>query len=106
MTSVLLSLRSKERDDNDFCRDALIDNGLIQDFGLGRFSGYTEFEGSQMTFRYLGAGAGVETFISAIDFVTILDVDYQGVVLREVPLPGALWLLMGGLAMLRAVRRA
>ncbi len=36
-------------------------------------------------------------FISAITFIDILDVDYNGVTVRVVPLPAAVWFMLSGL---------
>ena len=84
--------------------------GRVFNLTFGQFEGITTELVGTIDFTYFGVGGLAETvitmegttgnggpFISAEDFMTILDVEYGTVTLREVPVPGAVWLLASAL---------
>ncbi|MFK8017492.1 MAG: hypothetical protein AB8G17_18860 [Gammaproteobacteria bacterium] len=91
--------------------------GRLESFGFGVFGGLTGPTAvASVSFFYVGEGNGSDTvistdasalggFISELDFVTELPVDFYGVTLRQVPVPAAVWLLLGALGALRLTRR-
>ena len=92
--------------------------GRVFNLAFGQFGGITTDLVATIDFAYAGVGGLAETvimmetttgtggpFISAEDFMTILDVDFGTVTLREVPVPGAAWLFASGLLVLLGRRR-
>lgn len=105
--------------DPAFGRDPDILPGLLESWGFADFNGLTgpAFVGS-VTFEVLAGFAGstfVSTgptsgiagpFVSAVDFITILDVDFNSVEVSAIPIPAAVWFLLSGIAVLFGIRRA
>lgn len=58
----------------------------------------------QSTFVALGPTTGIRgPFISGVDFMTIIDVDYNAIEIGAVPVPAAAWFLLSGLLALLGV---
>lgn len=105
---------------NDFAEgDPDITPGLAFNWSFGSFNGLVgpDLVGT-ISFEVL-AGAPASSmvssrgtdgiggpFVSAIDFVTLLDVDYNAVEITTIPVPAALWFMLGGLGALAGLRRA
>ncbi|MFK7888142.1 MAG: hypothetical protein AB8G16_14880 [Gammaproteobacteria bacterium] len=107
-------------DENDFAPgDPDIFPGLAFNWSFGVFGGISgpalvgtiSFEvlaGAPATSMISGRGTdGIGgPFVSALDFVTLLDVNYNAVEITTVPVPAALWFMLGGLGALLRLGRA
>ena len=55
----------------------------------------------------LGPTAGIAgPWVSAVDFVSIIEPDYGSASVTAVPVPAAVWFMLSGLAALFGMRRA
>lgn len=90
--------------------------GLTESWSFGNFQGltgplvvgYLDLEvlpgAPASSFVMTRATSGIGgPFISGVDFVTELDVQFNSVEITTVPVPAALWLLLGGLGTLRTL---
>ncbi len=106
--------------DPAFGREPDIFDGLLESAAFADFNGLSgPALVATVTFTALptivGSSAIVSTqgtmgdggpFVSAIDFVSLIDVDYNSIeVVGVVPLPAAAWFMIGGLATLLGLRR-
>lgn len=104
--------------DPSFGRDPDILPGLLESWGFAEFNGLTgpalvgsvEFSvlpgPAGSTFVSTGPTSGIAgPFVSGVDFVTILTVDFNSVEVSRVPIPAAAWLFASGVAMLAGLRR-
>ncbi len=95
-------------------RDPDILDGVVEGVAFGSLSPIVgPARLAFVTFTYTGAGFQGDTvlwtrattgyggpFISALDGMTVIDVDFGSTTLRAVPLPAALWLFLGALGTL------
>lgn len=94
-------------------RDPDLLDGLLESANFGSFQGVTgPAVVAQVTFVVIGTGLSGDTtigtsatngiagpFISGIDYVSELDVDFHGITLRAIPIPAAAWLLLSALCL-------
>lgn len=95
------------------------DDGFLESLSFASFSPiYGPVTVATMTFVYtggIGTGGLIELgptngiggpFVSAVDYVSLLDVDFVGAEVAYIPLPGAFALLVTALPMMAALRGA
>ncbi|MEO1575670.1 MAG: VPLPA-CTERM sorting domain-containing protein [Pseudomonadota bacterium] len=98
-----------------FGRDPEVQDGRLFSGAFGAFAGLTGPDlVATLTFRVMGPPGVYEInptatdgiggpFISALDFLTVLEPEYNGI--RIVPIPAAVWLFGSGLLALVGMRR-
>ena len=105
--------------DPAFGRDPDVLPGLLESWGFADFNGLTgpALVGS-VQFSVLATGPAssfVSTaptngiagpFVSAVDFISILNVDYNSIEVTRIPVPAAVWFMLSGLVALFGMRRA
>ncbi|MFK7886460.1 MAG: VPLPA-CTERM sorting domain-containing protein [Gammaproteobacteria bacterium] len=95
-----------------FGRDPEVQDGRLFSGAFGAFAGLTG-PATVATITFIANGeAGLFNvspsgtdgiggpFISAVDFITVLDVDYNGADVQVVPVPAAVWFMLSGLGAL------
>ena len=104
-----------------FCRDPDVLPGRLESWGFADFNGVTgPAQVGSVQFLVSGLGSSLVStaatsgiagpFVSGVDFVTILNVDYNSVAVSTrttpvIPLPAAVWFLLSGLGAIFGVRR-
>ena len=91
--------------------------GTLQSWGVGDFAGLTFGVVGQVSFEVLAGAIGgtivalgptqgiAGPWVSAIDFVSIIEPDYGSATVTAVPVPAAVWFMLSGLAALFGIRR-
>jgi hypothetical protein len=97
-------------------RDPDVSNGLLSDAGFGDVGGLTGPDvvaaitfvaaaQGNVTIGTLPGGFVTSEFVSAVDFVSFVPVDYLGIDVAVVPVPAAVWFMLSGVGCLLGFAR-
>ncbi len=112
----LVEFQSAGLGDPAFGRDPDVTPGLLESWGVGDFAGIQAGTVGTVTFEVL-AGATTSVvqlgptmgiagpWVSAVDFVTIIEPDYGSATVTAIPVPAAVWFMLSGLGALFGMRR-